>query len=105
MIHRVVRWLLAPRRRLAGAERVSHVALNIHCERVRATLPAPRGPFNLLERVHGLAEIVERGAGVLVERPRVSPPHHEHEIMIRSENASRHGHHSAHEFLGFFEAP
>ena len=27
---------------------------------------APRGPFRLLERRHGLAEIAERGAGVLV---------------------------------------
>ena len=39
-----------PRRRLAGAERVSHVALNIHCEQMRATHPAPRGPSNLPER-------------------------------------------------------
>ena len=32
---------------------------------------APRDPFHLLERRHGLAEIVERGVGVLVERIRV----------------------------------
>jgi len=29
---------------------------------MRATEHAPRGPFHLLERIHGLAEIVERGA-------------------------------------------
>ena len=34
---------------------------------------APRDPFRLLERRHGLAEIVERGAVVLVERYRVIP--------------------------------
>ena len=32
-------------------------------DRVRATEHAPRGPFRVLERRHGLAEIVERGAG------------------------------------------
>ena len=42
-------------------------------ERVRAAEHAPRDPCRLLERRHGLAEIVERGAGVLVaERLRVS---------------------------------
>ena len=39
-----------------------------------ATERAPRGPFDLLERRYGLAKIVERGAGVPVKRPRVSPP-------------------------------
>ena len=68
--------LLAPgAARLAGAElaRVSQAALNIHCEGMRATKHAPRGPFNLLERRHGLAAIVERGVGVKVERMRVKP--------------------------------
>ena len=46
-----------------------------------------------------------RGAGVHVERPRVSPLHHEREIMILSENASRHGYHFAQQCLGFSEAP
>jgi len=32
------------------------------CERVRATEHAPRDSFQFLERRHGLAEIVERGA-------------------------------------------
>ncbi len=34
---------------------------------------APRGPFCLLERRHGLAEIIERRAVVSVERLRVNP--------------------------------
>ena len=38
---------------------------------MRAAENAPRGPFNLLERVHGLAEIFERGTGVLVDLPKV----------------------------------
>ena len=32
---------------------------------MRATQNAPRGPSRVLERRHGLAEIVERGGGVL----------------------------------------
>ena len=32
---------------------------------MRATEHAPRDPFRVLERLHGLAEVVERGAGVL----------------------------------------
>jgi len=32
---------------------------------VRAAEHAPRDPFHVLERRHGLAEIVERGGGVL----------------------------------------
>ena len=41
--------------------------------RVRAAEHAPRNPFRVLERRHGLAEVVERGAVVLHERPRVVP--------------------------------
>ncbi len=66
--------VLCRRRRLAGAERgsrVSQVALNCRCERVRAAHHAPRGPFRLFERRHGFAEIVERRAGVLVECRRI----------------------------------
>ena len=65
---------LAPRRRLAGGERgsrVSQFVLNVYCERVRAAEHASGDRFRLLERRHGLAEVVERGAGVKVERPRV----------------------------------
>ena len=60
-----------------GAERgsrVSQAALNPHCGRVRAAKHAPRGPFRVLERRHGLAEVVERGAGVRVERLPVNLP-------------------------------
>ena len=46
--------------------RVSHFALNRTCHRVCATEHAPGNTFSVLERRHGLAEIVERGAGVLV---------------------------------------
>ena len=38
---------------------------------MRATEQAPRDPFSVLERRHCLAEIVERGVGVSVERLRV----------------------------------
>ena len=67
------------------------IVLHYLCVRVRASEHAPRGPFRVLERRHGLAEIVERGGGVHVERRRVSPPHLERDFMSFSENASRHG--------------
>ena len=45
----------------------------MHCEWMRATHHAPRDPFRVLERRHGLAEIVEDGgAVVLVKRGRVN---------------------------------
>ena len=100
--------LSAPRwRRFVGAEdcsRVSQGTLNPHCIRVCAAQHLPRGPFRVSESLHGLAEIVERGNGVQVERPRVSPRHRKQEIMILSENTSGHGDRLAHECLGFFEA-
>ena len=49
----------------AGAERflrLSQGPLNRRCERVRAAEYAPRDPCRVLERRHGLAEIVESGA-------------------------------------------
>ena len=55
------------RRRFAGAERgsrLSQFALNAHCGRVRAAEHAARDLCRILEHRHGLAEIVERGAGV-----------------------------------------
>ena len=63
--------------RLAGApaevgSRGLQGALNVHCGRVCAAEHAPRDSFHILERCHGLAEIVERGVGVVVERPRVT---------------------------------
>ena len=45
------------------------IALNVRCERMRAAKYAPRGRFDLLERRHGLTEIVERGVGVVCYRP------------------------------------
>ena len=95
------------RRRFAGGGRGSRFLqfqLNIRCERVLATKHAPRGPFRLLECRHGFAEIVERGAVVLVERHRVTPTHPERELMILSEDASCHGHCFAQQRTGFFEA-
>ena len=41
----------------------------IHGQRVRAAEHAPRGPFRVLQHRHSLAEIIEWGAGVEVERP------------------------------------
>ena len=61
-----------------GAERgsrVSQAALNPRRDRVRAAEHAPRCPSRVLEHIHGLAEIVERGGRVLVDRPRVKRPH------------------------------
>ena len=49
----------------------------MHRDGMRAAKDAPCGPRRLLERRHGLAEVVERGAVVPVERHRVIPPHSE----------------------------
>ena len=49
-------------------------------------------------------QLFECGAGVLVERIRVSPPHLKRAIMTLSKNASRHGYRFAQQRLGFFEA-
>ena len=56
---------------MEGGSRVSQGLLNLNRVRVRAAEDAPRGLGRLLERRHGLAEIVERGAGVTVERHRL----------------------------------
>ena len=40
---------------------------------MRAAKHAPRDPFRLLERRHGLADIIDRGVGIRVERLRVIP--------------------------------
>ena len=92
---------------LASAEAGSHGSQgfpNPHCQRVRATQNAPRDPSSVLERRHGLAEIVESGAVVPAERLRVFPPHLEREIMRVPQNTSRHGQRSVYQCLGFFEA-
>ena len=39
---------------------------------MRATERAPSDPFHVLERRHGLVEIVDRGTGVHAERLRVN---------------------------------
>ena len=79
--------------------------LNRLCERVRAAEYAPRGPYDFFERRHGLAEIVERGAGVCVLRFRVSPPHRERKLIILADSTSRNRYHFAQQRHGFFEAP
>ena len=59
----------------AGGERGSRnsqISLNVLCERVRDSEDASRGRFRVLERRHGLAEIVERGADLIAERIRES---------------------------------
>ena len=71
---------------------------------MRAAEHASRGPFQLLERRHGLSEIVERGAGASIERDRVFPPQTEREIIILAETTPGHGYHFAQPCLGFFEA-
>ena len=58
---------------------------------MRATERAPGDPFHVLERRHGLVEIVDRGTGVHAERLRVNRPHFEREFMNLSKNAPRHG--------------
>ena len=97
--------LLPRRRRLAGAERgscISQIHLQLRYQRICAAQNAPRGPFRLFDRRHGLAEIIERGV-VQAERHRVSPLHLERDFITISENASRHGHRFAQQCLGFFE--
>ena len=86
-------FLQTRRRRLAGGERGSGVSQGLiksPFERMCAAKNTTPGPCRLLESRHSLAEIVERGGGVLVERPRVSPPHREREFMTIPENASCH---------------
>jgi len=80
------------------------VALNSLCGWVRASKHAPRDPFRVLKRRQALTDIVELGAIVLAERHRVIPPNLERDIMIISENASRHARRFAQHRLGFFEA-
>jgi hypothetical protein len=82
------------KRSRTGAERgsrVSQIILNGLCERVRATEHASRDPLRVFERRHGVAEILERGAGVLVECHRVKRPQLECGSIILPVNASCHG--------------
>jgi len=66
---------------------------------MRAPEHAPRGPFRVLERRHGLAEIVERGAVVPVKRLPTNPPHFERDFIRLAENASRYGNRFVHQRL------
>ena len=79
------------------------MALNHSCVWVRAAEKAPRGPFRVLERRHGLTDIIERGAGLREERVRVKRPQLEREDITLFENASRHGNRSQQQRLGFLE--
>ena len=72
------------RRRLGAVEQGSHllqVALYPFRERMRAAEHAPRCPFQILEHLHAFAEIIARGAGVIAECYRVSPPNLERELI------------------------
>ena len=76
--------LASPPSRAASAERgsrMSQIALNPNCVWVRAAEHAPRDAFRVLERRHGLAEVVERGAVDFADDPRVITPHPEREII------------------------
>ena len=84
--------------------KVSHPLLDRIYERMCASKNATSCPFRLHERRLGLTEVVERGVGVLVERPRVVDPDREREIMTFSENSPRYGYHCAKKCLSFFEA-
>ena len=72
---------------------------------MRASKYAPCDRFRVRERRHGLAEVVERGALVFTERPRVIPPQPERVFIAVSERASRNGYRFAQQRLGFIEAP
>ena len=65
---------------------------------------ALRGQRQFLEPPHGLEEIVECRAGVVVEHCCVIPPHPDRDFMTLAKNALRHGYHLAQNRLGFFEA-
>ena len=78
-------------RRHAGAERgsrVSQILLNSLCGRVHPSEHAPRDPYRVLERRHGLAKVVERGGGVFVERRRVNKSRPERSKSFESKRAA-----------------
>ena len=68
-------YLRTARLRLAGAEggsQISQSFLNHPCHRVRTAQHASHGPFRVLERRHGLAEIFERRAAFVPNAARIS---------------------------------
>ena len=68
---------------------------------MRATEGAPGAPCSVLEGRHGLAEIIESRAVVLVERLPVTPYHPERELMRRPKNTLRRGYRFFQQRLGF----
>ena len=71
---------------------MSQGLLNLRYERMRPAEYAPRGPCSVLERRHCLADIVERGAGVIDEHRRIRPHHPERGFITLSKNSSHHWH-------------
>ena len=55
-----------------------------------ATVHAPRGRCQILERRNCLAEVVERGDGVPVERPHVNHLHLDRGFVALAKNTLRH---------------
>ena len=64
--------------------RVLQIVPNRKRKRMRASEHAPRNWRRLLEGRHGLTKIVERGAVVFAERPRVIPPQPERVFIIET---------------------
>ena len=87
-----------------NSSRRFQTTLNRRGEWMRATKHLPRGPFSVLERIHGFADIVERGACVHVERRRVNSPHLECEFITLTKNTSRHRRRFTQQRPGLFEA-
>jgi hypothetical protein len=83
---------------------ISQIQVNSLSERVLDTKHAPGGPFRFLKRRHGLADIIERGAGVQVNCLRVNTHHPDRKSMIVPQNAPCHGHRFEQQRLSFFEA-
>lgn len=61
---------------------ISQIQVNSLSERVLDIKHAPGGPFRFLKRRHGLADIIERGAGVQVNCLRVNTHHPDRKSMI-----------------------
>ena len=70
---------------------------------MRAAEYLTRDPVRLLERRHGLVEVVKRRAGVPVKCPPVTPPHPEREFVTFSQSAPYYGNVSAQQFRRCFE--
>ena len=64
-------------------------------------MQTPHGRFHLREHVHRLADIIERGVGVRVERQAVNYAHPEREIIVLCKNTSRDRNCFAQQCLGF----